>query len=83
VELERLKVDPAIEHNQRTRLSGLRARRDAQRAGELLAQLERAARGSDNLMPVMIACVESDITLGEICGVLRGLWGEYQPPAWI
>jgi methylmalonyl-CoA mutase N-terminal domain/subunit len=83
VELERLKVDPAIEQNQRARLSGLRSRRDAGRAGELLAQLESAARGSDNLMPVMIACVENDLTLGEICGVLRGLWGEYQPPAWI
>jgi methylmalonyl-CoA mutase N-terminal domain/subunit len=83
VELERLKVDPAIEQNQRARLSGLRARRDAGRSGELLAQLENAARGSENLMPVMIACVENDLTLGEICGVLRGLWGEYQPPAWI
>jgi methylmalonyl-CoA mutase N-terminal domain/subunit len=83
VELERLKVDPAIEQDQRHRLSELRARRDARRAAELLAQLENAARGADNLMPVMIACVENDLTLGEICGVLRGLWGEYQPPAWI
>ncbi len=83
VELERLKVDPSIEQAQRARLSALRLHRDAQRASELLAQLETAARGSDNLMPVMIACVENDLTLGEICGVLRGLWGEYQPPAWI
>jgi methylmalonyl-CoA mutase N-terminal domain/subunit len=83
VELERLKVDPKIEQNQRARLSELRDSRDAQRASELLAQLENAARGSDNLMPVMIACVENHLTLGEICGILRGLWGEYQPPAWI
>jgi methylmalonyl-CoA mutase N-terminal domain/subunit len=83
VELERLKVDPSIEQDQRARLSALRSRRDAGRAAELLAQLESAARGSDNLMPVMITCVENDLTLGEICGVLRGLWGEYQPPAWI
>jgi methylmalonyl-CoA mutase, N-terminal domain len=83
VELERLKVDPAIEQDQRLRLSELRARRNAPRAAELLAQLESAARTGDNLMPVMIACVENDLTLGEICGVLRGLWGEYQPPAWI
>jgi methylmalonyl-CoA mutase N-terminal domain/subunit len=68
VELERLKVDPAIEQNQRLRLSEVRARREAQRAAELLAQLENAARGGDNLMPVMIACVENDLTLGEICG---------------
>jgi methylmalonyl-CoA mutase N-terminal domain/subunit len=83
VELERLKVDPAIELNQRLRLNELRARRDAQRAAELLGQLESAARGGDNLMPIMIACVENYLTLGEICGMLRGLWGEYQPPAWI
>jgi methylmalonyl-CoA mutase N-terminal domain/subunit len=83
VELERLKVDPAIEQSQRARLSALRARRDAQRASELLARLENAARGGENLMPVLIACVENDLTLGEICGVLRGLWGEYHPPAWV
>jgi methylmalonyl-CoA mutase N-terminal domain/subunit len=83
VELERLKVDPSIEQDQRARLSALRSRRDAGRAAELLAQLESAARGSDNLMPVMIACVENDLTLGEICGMLRDLWSEYQPPAWI
>jgi methylmalonyl-CoA mutase N-terminal domain/subunit len=44
--------------------------------------LESAARVQENLMPLFIECVESSITLGEICGVLRSLWGEYQPPAW-
>lgn len=83
VELERLKVDPAIEQNQRQRLEELRARRDAGRASELLSQLESAARGTDNLMPVFVACVENDLTLGEISNVLRRLWGEYEPPAWI
>ncbi len=82
IELERLKVDPSIEEAQRARLAELRSRRDANRANELLAQLEQAARSSDNLMPLFIECVENDLTLGEICGVLRGLWGEYQPPAW-
>ena len=33
-------------------------------------------------MPLFITCVENDLTLGEICGVLRGVWGEYQPPVW-
>jgi len=45
----------------------------------LLAHLETAARGTDNLMPLFIACVENDVTLGEICGVLRGVFGEYRP----
>jgi methylmalonyl-CoA mutase N-terminal domain/subunit len=83
VDLERLRVDPAIEEQQCARLAGLRARRDAARAAELLGQLEGTARGRENLMPLFITCVENDLTLGEICGVLRGVWGEYQPPATI
>jgi methylmalonyl-CoA mutase N-terminal domain/subunit len=83
VDLEQLKVDPAIEADQRARLAALRQRRDAARAGLLLSQLESAARADENLLPLFIACVENDLTLGEICGVLRGVWGEYQPATWI
>ncbi len=83
MELERLRVDPEIEQAQRSRLAELRARRDATRVGELLVRLEQAARGSDNLMPVFITCVENNVTLGEICRVLRDLWGEYQSPTWL
>ena len=83
VELERLKVDPTIEQKQRLRLDKLRASRDAYRVSELLARLETSARSSENLVPLFIACVENSITLGEICQVLRNIWGEYQPPAWI
>jgi methylmalonyl-CoA mutase, N-terminal domain len=75
--LERLKVDPAIEIGQRERLKELRERRKKERVGELLARLETAARGTENLMPLFIECVENDITLGEICNTLRGVWGEY------
>ncbi len=77
--LDILKVDPAIEAAQRERLARLRAERDNARVRELLAHLETAARGTDNLMPLFIACVENDVTLGEICGVLRGVFGEYRP----
>jgi methylmalonyl-CoA mutase N-terminal domain/subunit len=83
VEMERLTVDPAIEQAQRRRLEDLRPRRDANRVSELLTRLEEAARGGENLMPLFIECVENEITLGEMCGLLRGLWGEYQPPAWL
>ncbi len=81
IELEHLEVDPRIEQNQRTRLQNLRSRRDDYKVSELLAQLEQAANNHDNLMSLLVECVENDITLGEICGMLRGLWGEYQPPA--
>jgi methylmalonyl-CoA mutase, N-terminal domain len=83
LQLERLKVDPAIEQEQVARLTALREERDAVKAAEMLAHLEQAARGSENLMPVLVACVENDLTLGEICGLLRKTWGEYHSPAWI
>ena len=81
IELERLRVDPAIEEAQRVQLAAIRQRRDARRTNELLSQLDKTARGSENLIPLFVTCVENDITLGEICGVLRECWGEYQPPA--
>ncbi|MBN2470179.1 MAG: methylmalonyl-CoA mutase family protein [Anaerolineae bacterium] len=74
-----LRVDPAIEEQQRAALAALRAGRDQTRVAELLGRLESAARGDDNLMPLLITCVEHDLTLGEICGVLRGVFGEYRP----
>jgi methylmalonyl-CoA mutase N-terminal domain/subunit len=80
--LKRLVVDPAVEARQRERLAALRARRDAERVSAMLARVEAAARSSDQmLMPLFIAAVEADCTLGEICGVLRRVWGEYRPPA--
>ena len=82
-QLERLKVNPAIEQEQQARLAALRSQRDASKAAEMLAHLAAAARSNENIMPVLVACVESDLTLGEICGVLRKAWGEYQSPAWI
>src|SRR3990172_2496287 len=75
--LERLQVDPSIELGQREKLRKLRERRKKERVTELLGKLVDAAKGTDNLMPLFIECVENDITLGEICNTLRGVWGEY------
>jgi methylmalonyl-CoA mutase, N-terminal domain len=83
IELERLAVDPAIEQNQRARLAGLRARRDPLHVQAALTQLESGARTAENLMPLLIECVDCLATLGEICGVLRKVWGEYQPASLI
>ena len=77
--LQRLVVDPAVEVQQRERLAALRARRDNERVSALLSRIEAAARGDENLMPLFIEAVENDVTLGEICGTLRQVWGEYQP----
>lgn len=83
IELERLAVDPTIEKNQIERLTKLKATRDSSKVSELLSILENESKTNNNLMPIIVECVENDLTLGEICGVLRKTWGEYQPPAWI
>jgi methylmalonyl-CoA mutase, N-terminal domain len=74
-----LRVNPAIEAAQRSKLADLRAKRNNAKVAELRGQLETAARGSENLMPLFITCVENDVTLGEICHTLRGVFGEYRP----
>jgi methylmalonyl-CoA mutase N-terminal domain/subunit len=77
IAMEVLRVDPAIEEGQRARLAALRRRRDASKVRSLLEDLGRAATGGDNLVPHLLTCVRHDITLGEICGTLRKIWGEY------
>jgi methylmalonyl-CoA mutase N-terminal domain/subunit len=78
-QLARLVVDPTIEAQQRERLSALRSRRDDERVSALLSRIESAAQGDENLMPLFVEAVENDVTLGEICGILRKVWGEYRP----
>jgi methylmalonyl-CoA mutase N-terminal domain/subunit len=82
MQLERLPVDPKIEQGQRDKLTQVRTNRDSERVNELLLHLDMAARGKENLMPLLITCVENWLTLGEICSVLRNVWGEYQPASW-
>ena len=80
-DLERLRIDPGIEKKQVAKLGDYKKARDASRVSELLTNLEKSARSDENLMPVFISCVENGITLGEITGVLKSIWGEYQPPS--
>lgn len=72
------KVDPSLEKAQVERLRGLRQERDQVRVAAALDHLSVAARGSDNLMPPIIKAVTAYATLGEICQVLRGIFGEYR-----
>jgi methylmalonyl-CoA mutase N-terminal domain/subunit len=72
-------IDPAIEVAQSEQLAAFRARRDDGNVAALRGRLENAAQSNENLMPLLINCVENDVTLGEICHTLRQVWGEYQP----
>jgi methylmalonyl-CoA mutase N-terminal domain/subunit len=71
-------VDPALEAAQLTRLRELRAGRDASRVDRALAGLEAAARGTDNLMPAILAAAEAHATVGEMSDGLRRVFGEYR-----
>jgi|YNPNPStandDraft_1061719.scaffolds.fasta_scaffold00774_16 methylmalonyl-CoA mutase N-terminal domain/subunit len=73
-----LRVDPAVRDRQTERLKEIRAKRDAGRVQRQLASLREAARGKENLMPPILECVRAQATLGEICDVLREVFGEYQ-----
>ena len=74
-----LKVNPEVERQQLAKLEQVRSSRDGEAADSALRRLAEAANGPDNLMPVILDCVRSYCTLGEICGVLREEFGEYQP----
>jgi len=76
--MDLLRVDPAVRVSQIEKLKGVREQRDEGAVKSALADLERAATGDDNIMPHILTAVRAYATLGEICGVLRGVFGEYQ-----
>jgi methylmalonyl-CoA mutase N-terminal domain/subunit len=73
-----LKINPALEQSQKTRVGELRRRRDDKSAHEALAALGEAARGSDNLLPLILASVKAQATVGEISDALRAVFGEHR-----
>jgi methylmalonyl-CoA mutase N-terminal domain/subunit len=73
-----LRIDPEIERTQVARLQALRARRDGAKANAAVAEIERRAHTTENLMPAILAAVESYATVGEISDALRRAFGEYQ-----
>ncbi len=73
-----LRVDPAVRTSQIERLKKLRSERDDAVVGRRLADLKQGAEGDQNLIPLMLKAVKAYATLGEICDVLRGVFGEYQ-----
>ena len=72
------RIDPEEEARQVARTRAVRHRRDAEAAGRTLESLRSAAAGTENVLPRMRACVEADVTLGEIAATLRSVWGEYR-----
>ncbi len=77
-QIRTLRIDEEIERSQIARLKALRARRDPDRVASALAELERCANTSENLLPAILDAVEAYTTVGEISDALRRLFGEYQ-----
>ncbi len=77
--VEITKVGPRHQVAQARALKKLRARRSKATVERRLADIERAARGTDNLMPPLKAALADYVTIGECCAVLRSVFGEYQP----
>src|SRR5579859_5301335 len=73
-----LRIEPEIERSQVARLNALRAKRDAPKTQSALAELQRRAATSENLLPAILAAVEAYATVGEISDALRRVFGEYQ-----
>jgi methylmalonyl-CoA mutase N-terminal domain/subunit len=72
------KVDPEVERRQVERVRALRGRRDAKRVAGTLADVEAAARADENVVPACIEAVKAYATAGEICDVLRTVYGDFQ-----
>jgi methylmalonyl-CoA mutase, N-terminal domain len=79
--VELLQVDPRSEREQRERTAALRANRDSAAAEAALADVRRVADTEANLLPPMREALRAECTVGEICGVLRELWGTYDAHA--
>jgi len=71
--------DPTVEERQLANLAEIKKERDNQKVKTALDQIRRAAEGKENLMGPVIEAVKLQTTMGEICKVLREVFGEYQP----
>jgi methylmalonyl-CoA mutase, N-terminal domain len=76
---ERFDVPPDLAAHQRAGLATLRAERDQAAVDAALAGLVEAARSDESAMPAILEAVDAEATLGEICGALRQVFGDYRP----
>jgi methylmalonyl-CoA mutase N-terminal domain/subunit len=78
--IETLYIDSDVTEKQKARLRAVRESRNQAAVQQALGRLRQAASGDDNLMPHFMTCVREYATLGEICDVLRSVFGTYVEP---
>ncbi len=74
-----LRVDPESEREQVGRLKAFKADRDAEVVERRLDEIRACARGTDNMLPVLRAALKDRCSIGEVCGAMRDVFGDYQP----
>jgi methylmalonyl-CoA mutase, N-terminal domain len=77
--VEIMRIDARQQDEQVERVRRLRERRSRSAVDAHLAAIEKAARGTGNLLPVLKAALADYVTIGECCNVLRAVFGEYRP----
>ena len=80
---EIFEIDASVEGTQKQKVTRIRASRNAEDVQKQLAGLEQAIDKNENLMPYFIEAVKSYATIGEICGVMRKKWGEFQASTYV
>ncbi len=80
VEIPILKIDPEVEKEQVRNLKKVREKRDNDKVKRSLENLKKVAQSTENTMPALIECVRCYTTEGEICDILREVFGEYVEP---
>ena len=74
-----MKIDPAVGERRAAEVRAYKQNRDQQATKLALDDLKKAATGSENLFPYVLAAFRARATLGEVAGALREVWGEHQP----
>ncbi len=78
---EYFEIDPKLAEAQKQKLEKLRDERDSACTEDAMLKLKRSAEGDENIMPAILEAVHSYATLGEICGTMKEVFGEFTPPA--
>ena len=79
VKVQTMRIDSSVEDEQLKSLAQLKATRDPVVIDACLHELKVAAAGSDNVMPFIKEALRARATVGEVCEVLRSVWGTYEP----
>ena len=74
-----LRVDPESEHEQVARLKAFKADRDQDHMQQRLEEIRERARGTDNMLPVLRTALKDRCSIGEVCGAMRDVFGDYKP----